>query len=135
MSEQERLSQIGKDVGFIKRWWPVATVIVTLLYGVIVTVHNATSTYDNKIAKKEDIIALSKQVADLSIQVSHLSDGFKVNHIKDSVAVSELGDDLEKHKKFINTQLVKIEKRFYSFRFYTEKKVGDKLIITPVSNN
>ncbi|ASU34428.1 hypothetical protein [Mucilaginibacter xinganensis] len=138
MSEQERLSQIGRDVGFIKRWWPVATVAGAILYATVTTVHNATSTYDTKIAKKEDIAALSKQVSDLSIQVSHLADdfkGYKTTKVSDSVERVAIKKDLESHKRFVNGQLEKIAKRLASFRFYTEKRIGDKLIVTPVSRN
>jgi hypothetical protein len=140
MGEQERLSQIGKDVDFIKRWWPVATFIGTALYFIITWSSNAQKTYDTKIAKKEDITLLSKQVANLSIQVSHLADdfkGYKTTYTKDSLERVVIKSDLEKHKKYVDNRLNDIAKRISALqlRFFTEKRIGNNLIITPVSGN
>lgn len=71
MSEDQKdqtISEIARGVKTIKNWWPVVAVIATLL-GIAI---NGTSTYDNKVAKKDDLKEITSQLVDLNNKMTEL---------------------------------------------------------------
>jgi len=74
MSEQERATfdKLAKDIDFIRRWWPLVAVIGAVTWGIVTFSINATSIYDNKIAKKEDMDSLRKENRALRVEIQSM---------------------------------------------------------------
>lgn len=84
MSEEQKdlaISEIAKGVKTIKFWWPVVMAMGAII-GVAITL---TSTYDNKIAKKEDLKEIFAQLHQINNQVGDLSVRFKAYKTEDSI--------------------------------------------------
>lgn len=111
MSQDEKLTKIGNDVSVIKRWWPVIAGIFTVGYILIKIVSSATSTYDNEVAKKTDIEKLSKDVMALSKQVADLSNAFYKSKTEDSIDKINIKTDLKADILATNRAVYSIQRK------------------------
>lgn len=143
MSQDEKITNIEKEVNAIKRWWPVLAACVTILLAVITLTITATSAWDNKVAKKEDISALSDQLKKVSNQVSDISADFKeyksrTSHerIIDSIDKEKIKKDLLDHIRLANNEYKDVLNRFtqmtYHEQYYFDK--NGKRNVTIVQN-
>lgn len=116
MSDKERdtaVDQIAKDMAAIKRWWPAVAALFAIIWGIIIVVSSATSTYDNKVAKKEDILPLIIKVDALNENVKILSfeiRGFRLYKSQDSVDKVILNEKLTQNTKVIQGLQLKVKK-------------------------
>lgn len=113
MSEEQKdetISEIAKGVKTIKFWWPVITVICVII-GIVI---NLTSTYDNKVAKKEDLKEISIQISQLNTQVIALSASFKAYKTEDSIdkiRIKSKADSIDRIVKVIQQACTVINKK------------------------
>lgn len=78
MSQEDQIKAIAKEV--IKSLWPIILGACALI-GLAIT---ATSIYDNKVAKKEDVVVLEGKIQTLSNQVADLSVRFNAYKTDDA---------------------------------------------------
>lgn len=91
MSEQEKeelntsVSNIARDVLSIKRWWPVAAFLASMVTCAF-TIGWWAYKYDSNVAKRPDIIALSNKVDSLSHKLDRYESAGQVHeHKQDSI--------------------------------------------------
>jgi hypothetical protein len=131
MSEHEKestLLQVASDLAAIKRWWPVLAAIGTIVMLVIAV----TQTYDNKVAKKEDIKALYDQNLSLSKQISNLSLQVKRDSI-DKVLLKAEADSSRVNIAIIEKLCGNIKKAlFLGEHFYYDAQGVRHIYVMPV---
>jgi len=133
MGTEERLDKVSSEVATIKRWWPlVATCVVVALFLIKVT-NSVTSTYDNTIAKKTDLLIISNQILVVSNQIKTLSDDFKTYKINQSVtktidsAERVKGiKDIDEHLLYADQQINTLIKEYKALTGYGENYHYDK---------
>lgn len=142
MSDKERdtaVDQIAKDMAAIKRWWPAIAALFAIIWGAIVIASNATSTWDTKVAKKEDIIPLISKIEVLNESVKILSleiRGFRTYKTQDSIDKVVLNQRLTDNTKIIETLQLKVRKLSeLSYVIERYDKNGQLILSSKINHN
>lgn len=93
--DKENIKSVIREL--FKTYWPVLVFLLALMWGAIKLTVSLTSTYDNDVAKKSDIIALGKDVNELSKEVSDLAIRFNAYRNQDSSERVQIKNELSNH--------------------------------------
>lgn len=126
--EKQTVNKIADDVAAIKRWWPAIVAVCTLL-GMAVTITISAVHYDDRVVKKADIIAISKQITDISTSLKDLSFSFKQYQILDTMDKTNIKKDYNAKIAVTNEAIGSLKKKYESLfiSFVTERKNGNKV--------
>lgn len=88
--EKNELDSVSRELAAIKRWWPIIASIFAIAGMLITLTINLTSTYDNKIAKKEDTDSIKRELRGMRSDMADIKNSlkdFKNQHIVDMTNV------------------------------------------------
>lgn len=116
--------EFKKDADVLKRWWPYIVGLAALFWFAIRVASSATSTYDNDIAKKTDLLPILAKLETLSEQVKALTEDVKAYKTADLTYKNDNSADLARYKTDLYTHIKNANKQFEhlnrTIAFYTE---------------
>lgn len=115
-TEKEEFSALQKDIKTIKRWIPIIIFTSGIAWGLLKIGSTAQSTYDNTIAKKEDVKRTDDKIDALTALVKSVADKHDATLAK-AAAADSISKIAKNKVDFLEKQFKKLSR---SVTYYSE---------------
>lgn len=94
--EQNQLDLIGKDIGFLKRWWPIITGFLCFVFFLIGTTWKAAD-YVGTFVKKEEYLKALKSIEAINAKADLIKASDSTHYATNQQQIKELSERVERN--------------------------------------